>query len=270
MTQADTQARLQSDGVLVMGIVNVTPDSFSDGGQYFHPQAAIQHAYRLLEAGADILDIGGESTRPGHTPVPADEEWRRLEPVLTELTRHTDAVISVDTYKGATARRALELGVHIINDVWGGLADSDILRAAADADCTYIWMHNREQPAESDAFAVLLEETKRGVERCLEAGIRPQNLWIDPGVGFGKTYEQNLTVLRRLPEYCQLGYPVLLGTSRKRFIGRALDKEVEERLIGSLATVSWGVMAGVRAVRVHDVAETVQMCRMLEAICNAE
>ncbi|WP_067933518.1 dihydropteroate synthase [Alicyclobacillus kakegawensis] len=255
--------------VQVMGIVNVTPDSFSDGGRYYEVKQALQHAYRLLEAGADILDIGGESTRPGHTPVDADEEWRRIEPVLRELAQHTDATLSVDTYKSVTAQRALDAGVHIINDVWGGLADEGMLRTVAAAGCTYIWMHNRQEPAAADPFATLLTDTQRGVERCLEAGIRPEKLWLDPGIGFGKTYEHNLSVLRRLPEYCRLGYPVLLGTSRKRFIGRTLDKDVDSRLVGSLATVSWGVMAGVRAVRVHDVAETVETCRMLEAILAA-
>ncbi|MCL6626950.1 dihydropteroate synthase [Alicyclobacillus shizuokensis] len=256
--------------VQVMGIVNVTPDSFSDGGRYYEVKQALQHAYRLLEAGADILDIGGESTRPGHTPVDADEEWRRIEPVLRELAQRTDATLSVDTYKSVTAQRALDVGVHIINDVWGGLADDNMLPTVAAAGCTYIWMHNRREPATADPFAALLTDTERGVERCLEAGIRPEKLWLDPGIGFGKTYEHNLSVLRRLPEYCRLGYPVLLGTSRKRFIGRTLDKDVDGRLVGSLATVSWGVMAGVRAVRVHDVAETVETCRMLEAILAAE
>jgi dihydropteroate synthase len=256
--------------VMVMGIVNVTPDSFSDGGRYLDPKSAIRHAYRLLEEGADILDIGAESTRPGHTPVDAEEEWRRLRPVLEELCGHVQVPISVDTYKAVTARRALELGVQVINDVWGGLADPSILDVVADAGCTYIWMHNRNEPATGDPVATLMEETRQGIDRCLAKGIKADKLWIDPGIGFGKTYRDNLRILRALPDYCQLGYPVLLGTSRKRVIGHTLDVPVDQRLIGSLATVSWGVVSGVAAVRVHDVAETVQTCRMLDAITHAD
>ncbi|MCL6517390.1 MAG: dihydropteroate synthase [Alicyclobacillus sp.] len=252
-----------------MGIVNVTPDSFSDGGRYIRPEDAIRHAYRLMEEGADVIDVGGESTRPGGQPISAEEEWRRLSPVLRELCQNASIPISVDTYRAETAARALELGVHIVNDVWGGLADPDILRVAADAGCVYVWMHNREEPALGHAYDVLVEETNRGVERCLAAGIGADRLWIDPGIGFGKTYEQNLQILRRLSEYCTLGWPVLLGTSRKSVIGRTLGTPPQDRLEGSLATVAWGVAAGVRMVRVHDVRETVRTCRMVEAIRDA-
>jgi dihydropteroate synthase len=254
-----------------MGIVNVTPDSFSDGGRYFDPDAAIRHAYTLIEEGADLIDIGAESTRPGHEPVDAAEEWRRLEPVLKELCRHCSVPISVDTYKAETAARALELGVHMINDVWGGLADDRMLAVVADAGCAYLWMHNRHEPAQERPFETLVAETEVGVERCLAAGIRPERLWIDPGIGFGKTYKDNLIILRRLAEYCErFPYPVLLGTSRKSVIGKTLDLPPDDRLEGSLATVALGVMAGVRAVRVHDVRATVRTCRMVEAIRDAE
>ncbi|MCL6549367.1 MAG: dihydropteroate synthase [Alicyclobacillus sp.] len=252
-----------------MGIVNVTPDSFSDGGRYLEPADAIRHAYRLIEEGADILDLGAESTRPGAEPLPADEEWRRLSPVLAELARDCPVPISVDTYKASIARRALDLGAAVINDVWGGLADPDILRVVAEAGCDYIWMHNRREPASKSPFEVLAQETRAGVERCLRAGIRPDRLWIDPGIGFGKTYEHNLVILNRLSEYCRLGYPVLLGTSRKSVIGRTLGVPPADRLPGSLATVALGVLAGVSAVRVHDVRETVMACRMVEAIQHA-
>ena len=164
---------------LVMGIVNVTPDSFSDGGAYFRPSDAIRHAYQLIEEGADIIDVGAESTRPGATVVSADEEWRRLEPVLVELTKHTSVVISVDTYKANIADRALDLGVHIINDVWGGLADPHMVRVIRDSGCNYIWMHNRHTPAPQDAFGTLVRETKSGIERFLEAGVQKEKLWID-------------------------------------------------------------------------------------------
>ncbi|WP_303802726.1 dihydropteroate synthase [Alicyclobacillus macrosporangiidus] len=258
-----------SSKTLVMGIVNVTPDSFSDGGRFYDPKDAIEHAYRLVEEGADVIDVGAESTRPGCTPVPEDEEWRRLEPVLRELCAHAPVPISVDTFKAATAARALELGADIINDVWGGLADPRMLQVVADAGCVYIWMHNRREPAPERAFDVLVEETRAGVARCLEAGIAEDKLWIDPGIGFAKTYDQNLQILRRLSEYCALGWPVLLGTSRKGVIGRTLGTSPADRLEGSLATVAWGVAAGVRMVRVHDVLATVRTCRMVEAIRDA-
>lgn len=254
----------------VMGIVNVTPDSFFDGGNYLDPSFAIKHAYRIIEEGADILDIGGESTRPGHQPVPWQEEWGRIQPVLEELTKHTSVLVSVDTTKARVADKVLNLGVSIINDIWGGLADVDMLPLIAQAGCTYIWMHNRPEPPVRHGFEVLLQETQAGIEACLSAGIKPSHIWIDPGVGFGKTHLQNLVVLRRLPEYCALGYPVLLGTSRKRVVGHTLGLPVDERLEGSLATVSLGVVSGVAAVRVHDVKESVRTCRMMEAILGVE
>lgn len=252
-----------------MGIVNVTPDSFSDGGKYFSTADAIRQAYRLIEEGADVLDIGAESTRPNANEVPVDEEWKRLEPILRELCKNSPVPISVDTFKVTTADRALHLGVKIVNDVWGGLHDPQMLALVAEAKCDYIWMHNRPEPVTTNVFDVLLHETRLGIERCLQAGILPDRLWLDPGIGFGKTGSQNLEVLRRMSEYCGLGYPVLLGTSRKSFIGNTLQLAVGERLEGSLATVALGVWAGVSAVRVHDVQATVRTCRMVEAITDA-
>ncbi len=253
----------------VMGIVNVTPDSFSDGGLAYQVSDAVARAVRLMEDGADIIDVGGESTRPGATEVTAEEEWARLRPVLHELCQVLHLPVSVDTYRAQTAARALELGAIVINDVWGGLADPDMFRVVAEASCTYVWMHNRHEPA-ADVFAALLEETYRGVELALAAGVRADRLWIDPGIGFGKTLQDNLVVLRRLSEYCALPYPVLLGTSRKRVIGETLGVEVGDRLEGSLTTVALGVWAGVQAVRVHDVKQSVRTCRMAEAIRDAE
>lgn len=260
---------IHGDKTLIMGIVNVTPDSFSDGGKYAIPDAAVTHACELVKQGADVLDIGGESTRPSHEPVSFEEEWRRLEPVLKALSGQVSVPLSVDTYKAKTAANAIEHGVTVINDIWGGLADPDMLKVVADAKCTYVWMHNRSTPAEGSAFATLVDETRDGIERCLEAGIAPARLWIDPGVGFGKTHQQNLTVLRRIEEYCGLGYPVLLGTSRKSVIGNTLNVPPDDRLEGSLATVALGVAGGVRCVRVHDVRATVHTCRMVEAILHA-
>jgi len=258
--------RLNENKTLVMGILNVTPDSFSDGGRYIDTAVALKHAYQLLEEGADIIDIGAESTRPTANAVSEDDEWQRLEPVLKELCKDSAVTISIDTYKANIARRALDMGVSIINDIWGGLADSEMLRTVAEAGCTYIWMHNRETPPDGDGISALMAETENGIARCLDAGIQADRLWIDPGIGFGKTYEQNLHALRHLSEYTSLGYPVLLGTSRKSVIGNTLHVPPNERLEGSLATVSLGVWAGVRMVRVHDVLPTVRTCRMVEAI----
>ena len=254
----------------VMGILNVTPDSFSDGGKFAKVDAAIRHAYDLLEAGADVVDIGGESTRPTAEHVSAAEEFARIEPVLARLVRDRSIRLSVDTYKAEVATRALDYGVQMINDVWGGLADAKMLSTVAEAKCTYIWMHNRSARPVGDGWAELLEETLRGIERCLAVGIDKSKLWIDPGIGFGKSTTQNLLAIKRLPEYTELGYPVLLGTSRKSFIGTTLDLPPDDRLEGSLATVSFGVMAGVTCVRVHDVRETVRTCRMMEAIRDAD
>lgn len=253
----------------VMGIVNVTPDSFFDGGLYAPASSAIEHAYRLIEEGADILDIGAESTRPHFQAVAQEEEWRRLKPVLTELCRNSPVPISVDTYKARTAAAALEVGVTTINDIWGGLADEDMLRIIASSTCNYIWMHNRPEPVTSRVLETLTEETKLGIDRCLDAGIEPTKLWIDPGIGFGKTRAQNLIVMQRLQGYCELGFPVLLGTSRKGFIGMVVGGEPSDRLEGTLATVCLGVAAGVHTVRVHDVQACVKACRMTEAILYA-
>jgi len=249
-----------------MGIVNVTPDSFSDGGQHFDAQAAIRHAYRLLEDGAHILDLGAESTRPGAEPVPAAVEWARLEPVVKELCRNAVQQISVDTYRAETAKRALDYGVHMINDIWGGLADAAMLPLVADAGCKYVWMHNRSTPPDGDGITCLLDETTVGLRRCLEAGIAEQQIWLDPGIGFGKTNQQNLAVLKQLHKFVSFNYPVLLGASRKRFIGQALALPVHERLEGSLAAVALGVWQGVHSVRVHDVQASLRICRMVEAI----
>ncbi|MCL6445055.1 MAG: dihydropteroate synthase [Alicyclobacillus sp.] len=259
----------QAGRTLVMGIVNVTPDSFSDGGRYLRPEDAIRHAHSLVQAGADVLDIGAESTRPGAEVVPADEEWARLAPVLRELARDCPVPLSVDTYKAEVAARALDAGASIINDVWGGLRDPDILKVVADAGCPYIWMHNSDTLADEDAFEVLCRDTEAGIERCLAAGIARDKLWLDPGIGFAKTTLGNLLVLRNLGAYCNHGYPVLLGVSRKSVIGRTLDLPVNERLEGSLAIAALGVWAGVAAIRVHDVRETVRVCRMVEAIRHA-
>lgn len=260
----------QSVHTRVMGILNVTPDSFSDGGRFQTPADAIRRAYRLIEEGADAIDVGAESTRPGHMAVTWQEEWKRLQPVLQELSRNMDIFISVDTSKVEIATRALEYGVSMINDVSGLLLDPDILKVVAQAQCDYVWMHNRRTTPQGNGLLELIDETKYGIATALEAGIEPSKLWIDPGIGFAKTHHQNLLALRTLPEYCQLGYKVLLGASRKRVTKSRLELPVEERLEPSLAIVSLGVLSGVSAVRVHDVRSTVKTCRMVEEIIDAK
>ncbi|WAH44472.1 dihydropteroate synthase [Alicyclobacillus fastidiosus] len=253
--------------VQVMGILNVTPDSFSDGGRYDTVQGAVERAYELIEAGADVLDIGAESTRPGYTPLDDETEWSRLEPVLQALLPDIPVPISIDTYHASTAERAMVLGVQIINDI-SACGDPRMPQVLRRGTAQYVYMHNRTHVDRTLGSKVFVEETRLGVERLLDAGVESRRIIVDPGIGFAKTQEQNLGCMRDIDLFCDLGYPVLLGTSRKRVIGNALEVPVDERLEGTLATVAYGVLHGVRIVRVHDVKETVRVCRMLEAICN--
>jgi dihydropteroate synthase len=269
--QIDCAGRiLKLDRPLVMGIVNVTPDSFSDGGLLADPEAAVAAGLRMVTEGADIVDIGGESTRPGHVPVAAEEEIDRVLPVIARLAARTPAPISIDTSKSAVAERALAAGAHIVNDVWGLARDRDMAAVAAAAGAAVVIMHNREaaDPA-IDIFADIRAFFARALDRAAAAGIRSDRIVLDPGIGFGKTFEQNLTVLARLGELCELGYPLLIGTSRKSFIGRLAPSEPRERLPGTLAANVLGVLAGVAIVRVHDVAAHVQALRVIDAIRGA-
>ncbi|MBB6306183.1 dihydropteroate synthase [Xanthobacter tagetidis] len=255
---------------LVMGILNVTPDSFSDGGRSAAPDDALATARRLAQEGADILDVGGESTRPGHTPVPADEEWARIGPVLERLAAETALPVSVDTTKASVARRALEAGAVIVNDVWGFMHDPDMARVVADHDAAAVVMHNRTEVDESlDIVADMLAFFARALERADRAGVKREKIVLDPGIGFGKSFPQNLAAIRRLPELRVLGLPLLLGTSRKSLIGKVIATEPSERLPGTIASNVIGAMAGVEIVRVHDVAAHVQALRVAEAIRDA-
>ncbi|QGP92100.1 Pterin binding enzyme [Neomoorella glycerini] len=251
---------------LVMGIVNVTPDSFSDGGHFYDPGAAVEHAHRLVDEGADIIDVGGESTRPGHEPVPAEEEWRRLEPVLKRLAAEIKVPISVDTYKAITARRALDLGVDIINDIWGCRADAAMAAVCAHYRAPIIIMHNQQGTTYRDLMFDILASLRESIRLAEENGIPPGQIIIDPGIGFGKDLQQNLEVMARLQELKVLGKPILLGTSRKSMIGKTLDLPVDQRLEGTAATVALGVAQGVDIIRVHDVRAMVRVARMADAI----
>lgn len=251
---------------LVMGILNVTPDSFSDGGQFVDLDQAVAHARAMVEAGADVIDIGGESTRPGFEPVGAAEELDRVLPVIRALTKHLDVPISIDTYKAEVADRAIQEGAHIINDVWGAKHDPNMAGVAARHRVPIILMHNRVEPNYDHFFADYIRDLRESVQIALDAGVSHEQIILDPGIGFAKSLEQNLEAMRRLDDLVALGYPVLLATSRKSMIGKVLDLPVEERLEGTAATVALGVAKGCHMVRVHDVKEMKRVTTMMDAM----
>ncbi len=268
----DARGRLMPLGprTLIMGIVNVTPDSFSDGGLSAAPPDARANAQRLVAEGADILDIGGESTRPGHTPLSAEDEWARLEPILGGLVEELGVPVSIDTYKAEVARRALAAGVAIVNDIWGFSRDPDMAAVVADSRAAAVLMHNRE--AIDPALDIIAEMTgffERALETATRAGIPSNRLVLDPGIGFGKSFEQNLAAIARVGELRQLGLPLLLGTSRKSLIGKVIETLPTERLPGTIASNVIGILAGVEIIRVHDVAAHVQASRVTQAILAA-
>ena len=259
---------------LVMGIVNVTPDSFSGDGLAGHIDAAIRQAVAFAEAGADIIDIGGESTRPGSDPVPADEELRRVEPVIKEIVGALDVPISIDTQKPKVAERALELGASIVNDVYG-LRAPGMIQVAADSGAGVVIMHMlgepktmQQAPHYDDFMKEIHEFLAERIEAAVDGGIDFDAIAIDPGFGFGKTVDHNLEMLRRLRELHSLGRPVLIGTSRKSTIGIVLDKPVEHRLFGTAATCAVAIFNGAHIIRVHDVAQMVDVARMTDAIVS--
>jgi dihydropteroate synthase len=258
---------------LVMGIVNVTPDSFADGGRYLEPRAAVAHGLRLAAEGADLLDVGGESTRPGASYVEEAEELRRVLPVVEALAAATDVPLSIDTRKAAVARAALAAGAAVVNDVSAGRDDPDLLGVAAEAKAPLVLMHMQGTPAtmqDDPRYDDVVGEVEAFLrERCAAAeaaGVAAEQLAVDPGIGFGKRDQHNYALLDALPRLTRLGHPVLVGTSRKGFIGRALDLPTDERLEGTAATVVWAVERGARIVRVHDVAPMVRTVRMTEAL----
>ncbi len=255
---------------LIMGILNVTPDSFSDGGRSAAPEDALSNARRLVAEGAEILDVGGESTRPGHTPVAAEDEWARIAPVIPALVAEMGVPVSVDTYKAEVARRALEAGASIVNDVWGFTRDPDMAKVVADHDAAAVVMHNRDELDESlDIVSEMLGFFERVLEIADRAGVKREKLVLDPGIGFGKSFPQNLAAIRRLPELRVLGLPILLGTSRKSLIGKVIQTTPQERVPGTIASNVIAIMDGVEIIRVHDVAAHVQAARVTEAIRDA-
>jgi dihydropteroate synthase len=251
-----------------MGVINVTPDSCSDGGRFFSADAAIAHGLELIADGADILDVGGESTRPGHQPVGADEERRRVVPVIAALrTALPDTPISIDTTKPGVAEAALAAGADLVNDVWGVGDDDALPRLAADHGVPLVVMHNRAEPRYTTFLPELLADLQRALERAVRLGVRWADLIVDPGFGFGKTPEHNLIVLRELDTLRMLGRPILLGTSRKSTLGKVLgDAPADDRLEATLATTALGIAAGADIVRVHDVRPNVRVARMTDAV----
>lgn len=251
---------------LIMGILNATPDSFSDGGLYNNTEYAVSRAVAMVENGVDIIDIGGESTRPGAEQIGVEEELKRVVPVIQAVANRTDVVISVDTYKAEVARKAVEAGATMINDVWGAKADPEMAGVAAEYNVPIILMHNRENPQYSNLMSELIDDLKRSVHICDKAGVKQENIILDPGIGFAKTYEQNIEVMRNLEMITELGFPVLLGTSRKSIVGLTLNLPVSERVEGTGATVCYGIMKGCQIMRVHDVLEMSRTAKMLDAL----
>ncbi|MED0671567.1 dihydropteroate synthase [Aneurinibacillus aneurinilyticus] len=252
---------------LVMGILNITPDSFSDGGHHHTLERALEHARRMVKDGADIIDIGGESTRPGHDPVSVEEELERVIPIIERLTDEIDIPLSIDTYKAEVARQAVHAGARIINDIWGGKADAMMPKVMAESGLPVILMHNRDNKQYTNFVNDVLNDISECIDLVKEAGVEHNNIILDPGIGFAKTYKHNLEMMYHMDKLVSLGYPVLLGTSRKMFIGKALgDMPVTERMEGTAATVALGVERGCRIVRVHDVKPIVRVCRMMDAM----
>ncbi len=276
-----------------MGVVNVTPDSFSDGGKFLEPGQAIEHGLRLLEEGADILDIGGESTRPG-TPLPgepatrmptvsADEELRRVVPVLEGICRASPAaIVSIDTYKAVVARTAVDIGAEIVNDVSALQWDSEMASACAELKCGVVLMHTRGRPTEwrhlprlDNIISHVEHELANRVQVAIEHGVERRRIVLDPGFGFGKNFEENYPLLAQLDQLHRLGLPLLAGTSRKSFVGRTIEQRVgrpippSERLYGSLAAMVASILQGVHIVRVHDVKSAVEAATVADAVLAA-
>jgi len=267
MTQNDINKLLRKDRTYIMGILNVTPDSFSDGGKYNDIDRAIQFALEMEAAGADIIDIGGESTRPDHLPISAEEEMERVIPVIETLSSHLSVPISIDTYKSKTAEAAIKAGASIINDIWGAKRNPNIANVAASYDVPLILMHNRKDKTYNSLIDEMIVDLEESVSIAKAAGVNDWQIILDPGIGFGKHLTDNYVVMQQLDRLIDhFHYPFLLGASRKSFISKVLDIPAEERDNATGATTCLGIAKGVRIVRVHDVPRTVQLARMMDAM----
>jgi dihydropteroate synthase len=257
---------------LIMGILNITPDSFSDPGHYFKKEAALARAMEMVEQGADIIDVGGASSRPDSAMAEAEEELNRVLPLIKSLARE-EVIISVDTFRGAVARECLAAGAHIINDIGGLQMDQDLLPVLADFKAPVVLMHNRLQYNHGlpyrDLLSDIIGELGASIKQAVNGGLKPEQIIIDPGIGFGKDRQQNLTLLKRLRDFKTLGKPILIGASRKDFIGRVLNAEITGRLEGTMAVTAVGIMNGADIIRVHDVKENVKVAQMTDAIVHA-
>lgn len=259
-----------SKETVVMGILNVTPDSFSDGGLFNGMDKAISHAKQMVAEGAKIIDVGGESTRPGHAPVSEEEEIERVVPVIEALSRELDVAISIDTYKARVAEAAVLAGAHIINDIWGAKREPEIAEVAARHGVPILLMHNRDVAEYTDFWPEVHADLQESIRIATEAGVPLEHIWLDPGIGFGKTTEHNIWMMQHLGDLVEMGYPVLLATSKKTMIGNILQLPVDERLEGTAATVSFGAMHGCHMVRVHDVKGTMRTVRMMDVLTGKQ
>jgi len=264
-----------SEDILVMGILNITPDSFYDGGYYFEKDKALSRVETMVKEGAHIIDVGGMSTRPGSLPVSFEEEVKRIIPVIEYISKNYDILISADTYRSGVARRAIDAGAHIINDISGFSMDPGIVKVIAEGDVSAVIMHIKgtpenmqKNPEYGNVMDEIYDYLEERTDMAVNSGIKPEKIIVDPGIGFGKTLEHNLEILNKVRELGMLGYPVLIGASRKSFIGNILDLPVEERLEGSLAAAVCSVINGVNILRVHDVKETVRAVKITGKIIN--
>lgn len=251
---------------IVMGILNVNPDSFSDGGKYNKIEAALNRARQMVEDGADIIDIGGESTRPGYTEISVEEELERVIPIIERLTREVDVALSIDTYKGEVARQSLKAGAHIINDIWGAKRDAKMAAIAAEFQAPIILMHNRDNLNYTSFLEDVRADLQESIDIATAAGVPNEKIILDPGIGFAKDLNRNLEMMRGLDKLVEMGYPVLLATSRKSLIGNVLNLPVTERIEGTGATICYGIQKGCHIIRVHDVKEMTRMTRMMDAL----
>jgi dihydropteroate synthase len=250
----------------IMGILNVTPDSFSDGGKYNQMDAALKHVEQMVKDGADIIDIGGESTRPNYERISDEEEIERVVPVIEAISKRIEVSMSIDTYKSGVAREAIKAGAHIINDIWGAKADPDMAYVASELQVPIILMHNREGNTYQHFMRDALNDLYESIAIVKKAGVEDENIILDPGIGFGKSVAQNLEMMRNLDTLVSLGYPVLLATSRKSTIGHVLDLPSAERVEGTIATNCFGIQQGCQLVRVHDVKEMARAAKMMDAL----
>lgn len=254
----------------IMGILNVTPDSFSDGGKWNNLEMAKKHAAEMIEEGARIIDVGGESTRPGHVPISNEEEIQRVVPVIEMIKECFEIPVSIDSYKVEVVEAALKAGADLVNDIWGLKSDPHMAPLIAKYNVPCVLMHNRNEPIEGNFIRDYRADMEHSLKIAYEAGISDDKIILDPGVGFGKTYEQNLVAIKRLDVLRDLGFPVLLATSRKSVIGNALDLPTSERVEGTIATSVLGVTQGASFVRVHDVLENYRAIKMTQAVMNSE